>query len=151
MKAHKVFLFDVARWWSLLQRKGKPPYEIGRVLVVGNRRICLANFLDNLPFINSRRLLPKRHLQAHALCRIDDGLHCCFDDSAARQLHQHVVADFVFAHVPLAQLRSCTTCSRAAMDAKAVPRSRVRCGCETPALSGPLFGLGFVLCLQVAQ
>jgi len=41
-------------------------------------------------------------LQAHTFRRFDDGLDRRLYDSAARQFNLQVVADFVFAHVPLA-------------------------------------------------
>jgi hypothetical protein len=37
-------------------------------------------------------------LKPDALCRFDDGLDRRLNDSASRQFHLHVVADFVFGH-----------------------------------------------------
>jgi hypothetical protein len=51
------------------------------------------------PQIDPRRLLPKRHLQAHTVCRIDDGFDRSLHNSAGCQFHQQVVADFVVTHI----------------------------------------------------
>lgn len=48
--------------------------------------------------LDQGRFVPDGNLQAHAFCRIHDGLDCRLHDSAARQFHPQVVADFVFGH-----------------------------------------------------
>jgi hypothetical protein len=54
------------RWWSL---------ETGtKILPID---------LRDLPFINSRRLVSKRNLQAHTVCRFDDPLVVLQSDAAA--------------------------------------------------------------------
>src|SRR6266481_1827343 len=67
---------------------------------------------------------PKSHLiPAPQLSRscTENGFDGCFHDSAAREFDQQVVADSMFAHIQHTWLRSRTTCSRAATDARAVP------------------------------
>lgn len=73
-------------------------------LAVGCLGVDLAVFVlkqtlfNNLPQINQRRLLPERHLQAHTLCRFDDGLDLHFRDSAPAQFNEHAVTDSMFGH-----------------------------------------------------
>jgi hypothetical protein len=53
---------------------------------------------NNLPQINPSRFVSKRNLQATSLCRIHDGFDGRFHDSAARELDQNAVTDFMLGH-----------------------------------------------------
>ena len=61
-----------------------------------NRLAVRRKIISENQALDQGRFISEWHLQTHTTRRFNDGLDCRLDDSAARQLHQQVVADLVF-------------------------------------------------------
>jgi hypothetical protein len=60
--------------------------------VYGDCVVPSTNLFHDLPFINPRCLVSKRHLKAHAVSRFHDAFDRSLHNSATRQFHHKMVS-----------------------------------------------------------